>query len=97
MDTHKANPAIIVHTRVGEPTDTVAKFSSVGCYPVFYVTKDSAVLCAQCVQDNLEQCTDPDDPSWFIVAHDANWEDPHLHCEHCGERIESAYAEEEVN
>jgi hypothetical protein len=27
------------------------------------------------------------------VALEANWEDPDLFCDHCGDRIESAYAE----
>jgi len=26
---------------------------------------------------------------------DINWENPFLYCDNCGERIESAYAEEE--
>lgn len=95
MDTHEKNSAIIVHTNQGKPTDIVAKYSSIGSYPIFYVSKDSAPMCGQCIQDNLDQCIDPDNPSWYVVAHDCNWEDPHLYCEHCGERIESAYADDD--
>jgi hypothetical protein len=28
-----------------------------------------------------------------VEALDVNWEDPDLFCDHCGNRIESAYAE----
>jgi len=30
------------------------------------------------------------------VALQPNWEDPELFCDHCGSRIESAYAEPEA-
>jgi hypothetical protein len=29
-----------------------------------------------------------------VVALEVNWEDPALYCDHCGNRIESAYVEE---
>ena len=32
---------------------------------------------------------------WQVTAHDANWENPDLYCDHCSSRIESAYAEDE--
>ena len=31
---------------------------------------------------------------WHIAGADINWEDPDLYCDHTGERIESAYAED---
>jgi hypothetical protein len=31
-----------------------------------------------------------------VEALDVNWEDPSLYCDHCGARIESAYAEVEA-
>lgn len=59
-------------------------FTSIGGYPLFYVTKGSC-LCPDCATDN-----DQNDP---IVAADVNWENPDLYCDECSARIESAYAE----
>ena len=94
--THPNNPAIIVLERDGAPTDVVAKFSSVGSYPILYLTKDDRPICPQCVQDNLPAIL-ASEPGWDGLTHHVNWENPHLDCEHCGERIESAYAEDEAS
>jgi len=94
---HPNNPAILTYkSRLagGVEVDRVRKYSSVGSYPVFYVTQDGGVLSAEAVEENLEACCDPEQPDWFVVAHDANWEDPDLYCDHTGERIESAYADD---
>ena len=69
------------------------KFSSVGCYPLFYIVSgwrcdEQHVWCARC-------CNEADDSMCTIVQCEANWEDPELYCEACEERIESAYAESE--
>ena len=64
-------------------------YSSVGSYPIFYVTKRSGVLCADCANAQGRKHDDP------VVAHDANWEDPDLYCDDCSKRIESAYAEKD--
>lgn len=70
-----------------------------GGYPLYFITADGA-LCPSCA--NLEreriESTDPeysDDDQWRIAAQVVNWKDPDLYCDHCGERIESAYAEED--
>jgi len=72
------------------------KFTSVGGYPLFYLMADNGVLCADCLTgadaDGLSY--DFEDPQWYVEAYGVNWEDPHLYCEHCSGRIESAYAEE---
>tara|TARA_Y100000310_G_scaffold211163_1_gene211888 strand:- start:412 stop:696 length:285 start_codon:yes stop_codon:yes gene_type:complete len=77
------------------------KYSSIGCYPLFYLAADNGVLCPDCAneadQDPDIDTTDKDDPQWCLVACDANWEDPALYCDHCGERIESAYADDGDN
>ena len=75
----------------------VTRFAWPGGYPVFYVTHDSGVLCPKCVDENFDQCCAPEDHGWFVTGHDTNWEDPHLYCDHCNSRIESAYAEEETS
>lgn len=67
----------------------LAKFTSFGCYPLFYLDGESEILCADCA--NALEC-DEDEPR-TPTATDVNWEDPELHCDECGARIESAYAE----
>jgi hypothetical protein len=60
-----------------------------GGYPMYYVTDEGTILCAE--HANAEG----DYTDELITAADVNWEDASLYCEH-GERIESAYAEDEV-
>ena len=69
----------------------LVKYTSLGCYPVFYLDSDGAVLCAS--DANAMEHAGAVEP-YVIVAADVNWEDPDLHCDACGERIETAYAEE---
>ena len=69
------------------------KYTSVGCYPIFYVDGAHAcVLCPQCVEKEEIDGRLPDD-----ISEAVNWEDPHLYCDECSNRIESAYAEEEAS
>lgn len=72
---------------------TVAKYSEWGSYPIFYEADGHMVVCPDCVQAQVN------DPEGYeeepITAHDANWEDPHMYCERCEHRIESAYADGE--
>ena len=74
---------------------TLAAFTSLGCYPLFYVTESGDCLCHKCAQEALE-CDDDEEPEDPPVDAGCNWEDPSLYCDDCGERIESAYAEDEV-
>lgn len=72
------------------PRDTDGKLSAYawpGGYPLFYVTKDGQTVCPECA--NRET-----DPSTAPVACDVNYEDASLHCDDCGKRVESAYAED---
>ncbi len=68
-----------------------------GGYPIFYLVADNGVLCPKCANEHghdlSAEC--PDDDQWRVVAADINWEDPQLTCEHCSERIPSAYADDE--
>lgn len=59
-------------------------FAWPGGYPLFYLDAESNILCPDCANEN-------DEYSAPIVAHDANWEDDSLYCDHCNKRIESAY------
>jgi len=71
-----------------------------GGYPCFFVTNDGAALSFKTVEENIddvrEAMEDPNDSSgWRVEAVDVNWEDPNLIDDHSGERIESAYAEDD--
>ena len=62
-----------------------------GGYPLAYVTADGGHLCPHCANDNLNLTIQPDDSQWLIEHAYINWEDRHLHCDHCGEPIAPAY------
>jgi hypothetical protein len=73
------------------PHDSNGKLSSYawpGGYPLFYLDKESNVLCPACANRDI-------DDSQAVVEADVNWEDPSLYCDDCSQRIESAYAEDE--
>ena len=59
-----------------------------GGYPVFYLTWDGVVLCAQCA-DAEEKAIGDAIEQWWI-----NYGDDSLYCESCNTRIESAYRED---
>jgi len=73
----------------------VRHFTTVGGYPLYYITADGGVLSPSAVEENLDLCRDPSDSQWHVIGADVNWEDPCLICDHTGNRIESAYAEDE--
>lgn len=65
-----------------------------GGYPVYHIADDGGSICAKCCNDLTNPIhEDSPDDGWRIIGSDVNYEDPELYCAHCGERIESAYAE----
>ncbi len=67
-----------------QPNAELQAFTSLGCYPIFYLDSYSDVLCPTCATNAHEYGE--------VITHaDINWEDPDLWCEHCNERIEAAY------
>jgi len=66
---------------------------------MFMVMTDGACLCKSCAQENRKQIFrstgENDRDGWAAAGVDVNWEDAELYCDHCGDRIESAYAEPE--
>lgn len=62
-----------------------------GGYPLFYITADGGILCPKCCNENKELLNDESDRQWFVIAYDVNCEDGELYCDHCNEKIESAY------
>ena len=73
----------------------VSSFTDLGGYPTYYITQDCGVLCAKCVNGNLELCKDSNDAQWYVTHTDVNWESTDLNCAHCSENIESAYGDKE--
>lgn len=73
------------------------KYAWPGGYPLFFVTRDAAALCFECVRKEWRQVVwdflRNASTGWRVEACDANWEDPELYCDHCSTRIESAYSE----
>ena len=68
-----------------------------GGYPRFALTTDGGCLCKDCCRTESKSIgftygTD----GWCVTDVLINWEDPSLYCDHCGNRIESAYAEDEA-
>lgn len=65
-----------------------------GGYPMYAVTDDGGCLCHQCCSDErLAIATTTGTDGWCVQSLAVNWEDPDLFCDHCGDRIESAYGE----
>jgi hypothetical protein len=75
-------------------------FTSVGSYPTFFLTDDGGVLSHKTAREEVWQIArairDGERNGWRVVGFDVNWEDPELFDDHSGERIESAYAEDEA-
>lgn len=72
---------------------TLRRYTEWGCYPLAYLDRQDSVLCRDCAQESYANPDQLDEfrPRTVFV----NYEDPHLYCDNCSERIESAYAEEE--
>ena len=91
-----AHPPTLDLTKYRYPDGSVHRYAWPGGYPLFYLTADDGVLCPACVEAEVEAIAgaeSDEDDQWRIVAADVNWEDSYLYCDHCNERIESAYAE----
>jgi hypothetical protein len=68
-----------------------------GGYPLFAITSDGAALCKKCAATERALIgTTTGTDGWCVVGIDINYEDPELFCDHCGDRIESAYAEDDA-
>jgi hypothetical protein len=70
-----------------------------GMYPLYFVTDDGAALSFAAVRENLHQIiaairSGDIRGGWRVIACEVNYEDPGLFCDHSGERIPSAYAED---
>ena len=70
-----------------------------GGYPLALLTSDGGTLHIKCGRENYREVyqatRDHDDSGWRVTAVFPNWEDGELRCDHCNERIESAYADDD--
>lgn len=72
-----------------------------GGYPLYFVTEDGGSLSfatAWNERANIARAIVDNDRSggWRVIGSEVNWEDPDLIDSHTGERIESAYAEDDA-
>ena len=76
------------------------KWAWPGSYPVYFICADGEALSFEAAEANkmlIENAIrDRDSDDWRVIGYEVNWEDPCLFCAHTNERIESAYAEDEV-
>ncbi len=89
--TTKPEPKPNPHNLPTYSDGTLRKYTDLGCYPVLYLDSRDNVLCAECAEESRSSEYTAEHP---VVA-DVNYGDPHLHCDECSERIESAYAEDD--
>lgn len=78
--------------RHGQTTD-------LGGYPLYFITSDGEALSFGAARENFTQIVDSisnrHNDGWRIVGQEINHEDEDLFCAHTGERIASAYGNEE--
>lgn len=75
------------------------KVTTLGCYPLYFITHDGAALCFDCAKKQFRQVVwdfmHKTSTGWRVVACDVNWESTDTHCDHCSEKIPSAYGDDE--
>lgn len=90
------------HGKINSLSDVKAtirngQYTFPGCYPLYFITQDSAALCFKCAEKGFRQVAwdfqNKASTGWRIVACDVNYEDSSLYCDHCSKLIESAYGE----
>ena len=88
-------------TRIQEVRTAVRdKYAWPGGYPLHLFLADGGTLCIDCARREWRRVAwatrhPGEDKQWEVIQPGINWEDKELQCDHCYERIESAYGEEE--
>lgn len=91
-DQWQQNLLDVMQTR-GDGTIYFPQYTSFGCYPIGYYTKEGDFLCANCATKNLmSEWGDLDEAEYA----DVYYEGPPLECQ-CGTVIDSAYGDPEEN
>lgn len=71
-----------------------------GGYPRYFITADAQALSFKAAeaerQNVLDSLREGIADGWAVSACDVNWENASLYCDHTGDRIESAYAEDDA-
>ena len=74
-------------------------YTSLGCYPVYFVCSDGEAISFEAAKENArricEAIRDRSNDGWRVIGVDINYEDTALFCAHNGKQIESAYGEKE--
>jgi hypothetical protein len=74
-------------------------YTSLGCYPVYFVCSDGEALSFEAAKENAalicQAIRDGSRCGWRVIDVDINYEDTALFCAHNGKQIESAYGEKE--
>lgn len=88
----------IKNTQQLKSTLRAGQYTFPGCYPLYFITNDGCALSFEGVRKNLRECLSEirNRDSARIIACEVNYENASLYCELTGERIESAYAEDEA-
>jgi hypothetical protein len=70
-----------------------------GGYPLYFITSDGAALSFDAVRSEYRQVINSIrhrlNDGWRVVAVDINYEDSGLYCDNTGQRIQSAYGDDE--
>jgi hypothetical protein len=92
------------HAHIKNPADFKATvrngaYAWPGGYPMFFITSDGAALCFGCAKKEawriIRSIRERQNDGWRVERCDINYEDRDRYCDHCSERIESAYGEDE--
>lgn len=78
-----------VYVTVGaDPKKPLPSHTSIGCYPLVYLTLKQNTMCAGCASKHTNEM----DP---VVEGGIHWEGQNIECSECAGMIESAYGDEE--
>ena len=77
------------------------KYAWPGGYPLFIVMSDGEAMSIDAARKNYKlicaaYVAKDNRSGWYAIAPDINWEDTDLYCCDSGNRIESAYGEDEI-
>ena len=82
----------IVYQRAGvEPGERLPAYTSLGGYPLYYLTVSGDVLCPACANSPEAREAEAWDKEWRVTAVDIHYEGEPLECQGCGNTVESAY------